>query len=269
MNTVVSIIIPVYNVAHFISECLNNVLNQTYIYWELILVDDGSTDASLRICEKYALKDSRIRVVHKTHSGVSDTRNKALNIATGKYVIFLDADDYWYDETFLERMIYLADKYNIDIIRGEYKAVNENGEFLFSRNISPIRLAVSKKIISSYEFLKYGINGEFFLVLSLFRRSILKKNQFENGRIFLEDMRFYSQVLLQDLRCMYLPELKFYAYRKNSASTSCSVNPLKLRDAFDMCDFFYCLAKNIEKNEMKILYGKMGIQIYYSTRWRN
>lgn len=265
MNSVVSIIVPVYNVAIFLSECLNSVLDQTYIYWELILVDDGSTDASSNICDEYASKDSRIRVVHKINSGVSDTRNKALDLATGKYVIFLDADDYWYDEKFLEQMISLADNYNLDIIRGEYKAVNNNGELLFSHSISSARLAMSGKIISSYGFLKYCINGEFFLVLSLFRRSILKNIRFENGRIFLEDMRFYSQVLLQDLRCMYLPELRFYAYRKNFASASFSFNPQKVRDAFDMCDFFYSLSKETEKRELKVLYQKMCIYMYYST----
>lgn len=265
MNSVVSIIVPVYNVAIFLSECLDNVLNQTYIYWELILVDDGSTDASSNICDEYALKDSRIRVVHKTNSGVSDTRNKALNLATGKYVIFLDADDYWYDEKFLEQMVSLADNYNLDIIRGEYKAVNKDGELLFSHLVSSAGLAISRKVISSYEFLKYCINGEFFLVLSLFRRSILKNIQFEKGRIFLEDMRFYSLILLQDLRCMYLPELRFYAYRKNSASVSFSFNPLKIRDGFDMCDFFYSLSKKTEKKELKELYQKMCIHMYYST----
>lgn len=265
MNPVVSIIVPVYNVAIFLSECLDSVLNQTYVYWELILVNDGSTDASSKICDEYALKDLRIRVVHKTNSGVSDTRNKALDLATGKYVIFLDADDYWYDEKFLEQMISLSDDYNLDIIRGEYKAVNKDGELLFSRFVSSARLAVSRKVISSYEFFKYGINGEFFLVLSLFRRSILKNIRFENGRIFLEDMRFYSQILLQDLRCMYLPELRFYAYRKNSTSVSFSFNPLKIRDSFDMCDFFYSLSKKAEKRELKVLYQKMCIHIYYST----
>lgn len=247
MVPLISIIIPVYNTEKYLPCCIDSVLSQTFKEFELLLIDDGSTDKSGEICDEYAQRDKRIRIIHKSNTGVSDTRNCALDIAIGKYVIFMDSDDYWTIETILEQLFNIAEANDLDIIRGEYKAVNEKGELLFSPPISSVRLAISQKIISSYEFLKYGINGEFFLVLSLFRRSILKNIQFEKGRIFLEDMRFYSQILLQDLRCMYLPELIFYAYRKNSASVSFSFNPLKMRDAFDMCDFFYSLSRIIEK----------------------
>jgi len=265
MTPSITIIVPIYNVEKYLSCCIDSILNQTYRDFELLLIDDGSTDKSGEICNEYALRDKRIRVIHKPSTGVSDTRNCALDIATGKYVIFMDADDYWTIKTALEQLFDIAEANDLDIIRGEYKAVNEKGKLLFSHPISFARLAISKKIISSYEFLKYGINGEFFLVLSLFRKSILKNIQFEKGRIFLEDMRFYSQILLQDLRCMYVPELKFYAYRKYSTSASSKINPLKIRDSFDMCEFFYSLSKKTGVNELKVLFQKMSIHIYHST----
>lgn len=265
MVPLISIIIPVYNTEKYLSCCIDSVLNQTFKEFELLLIDDGSTDKSGRICDEYAQRDKRIRTIHKSNTGVSDTRNCALDIATGKYVIFMDSDDYWTMETILEQLFNIAEANELDIIRGEYKAVNEKGELLFIRPISSVRLAISKKIISSYEFLKYGISGEFFLVLSLFRRSILKNIQFEKGRIFLEDMHFYSQVLLQDLRCIYIPELRFYAYRKHSTSASFSINSLKIRDAFNMCDFFYSLSNKTGEEKLKVLYRKMAIHIYYST----
>lgn len=265
MTPSITIIVPIYNVEKYLSCCIDSILNQTYRDFELLLIDDGSTDKSGEICNEYALRDKRIRVIHKPNTGVSDTRNCALDIATGKYVIFMDADDYWTIKTALEQLFDIAEANDLDIIRGEYKAVNEKGKLLFSHPISFARLAISKKIISSYEFLKYGINGEFFLVLSLFRKSILKNIQFEKGRIFLEDMRFYSQILLQDLRCMYVPELKFYAYRKYSTSASSKINPLKIRDSFDMCEFFYSLSKKTGVNELKVLFQKMSIHIYHST----
>lgn len=266
MNPLISIAVPVYNAEKYLSCCVDSILNQTFKNFELLLINDGSTDKSGKICDEYAQCDKRIKVIHKSNNtGVSDTRNCALDVAKGKYIIFMDADDYWTIETALEQLFIIAEEYNLDIIRGEYRAVNENEELLFSCPISPIRLTISRKVISSYEFLKYGINGEFFLVLSLFRRSILNNLQFEKGRIFLEDMQFYAQVLLQDPRCMYLPELRFYAYRKYPMNTSSSINPLKIKDSFDMCDFFYSLSKNIEEKGMKVLYQKQGIQIYYST----
>lgn len=265
MNPSISIIVPVYNTEKYLSCCIDSILNQTFKYFEILLIDDGSTDKSGQICDEYIQRDKRIKVFHKINTGVSDTRNYALHIATGKYVIFMDADDYWTIKTVLEQLFNIAETYDLDILRGEYQTVNEKGKLLFSHPISSARLAISKKIISSYEFLKYGINGEFFLVLSLFRRNILKNIQFEKGRIFLEDMRFYSQVLLQNLRCMYVPEIRFYAYRRNFTSISFCTNPLKIRDAFDMCDFFYSLSKEIEEKNLKVLYQKTSIYIYYST----
>lgn len=162
MNSVVSVIVPVFNAEPFLSDCLDSVINQSYVHWELILVDDGSQDASSVICDRYALGDSRIHVIHKENTGVSDTRNKALDVAIGKYVIFLDADDYWCDDNILARMVNVADVNNLDIVRGEYKAVDEGGRDLFCRPISPERLVMSGKIMSSSEFLRKGINGEFF-----------------------------------------------------------------------------------------------------------
>ena len=110
MSPLVSIIIPAYNVELYLSECLDSVIAQSYIYWELILVNDGSTDATPVICDSYALKDKRIHVTHKENTGVSDSRNKALEIATGKYIIFLDADDYWCDDSILGRMVKIVFK---------------------------------------------------------------------------------------------------------------------------------------------------------------
>lgn len=90
----ISVIVPVYNVEKFLSRCLNSILAQTYNNLEVILVDDGSTDNSGKICDDYALKDKRIRVIHKQNGGVSSARNMALSVAKGEYIGFVDSDDY-------------------------------------------------------------------------------------------------------------------------------------------------------------------------------
>lgn len=104
MTTRISIIIPVYNVESYISDCIKSVIAQTYTDWELILVDDGSTDYSWSICCMYADMDSRIRVVHQTNQGVSAARNKGIDVAKGEYITFIDSDDY-VTPTYLSDMV--------------------------------------------------------------------------------------------------------------------------------------------------------------------
>ena len=188
----VSVIVPIYNAESFLDECIQNVKSQIYTHWELILVNDGSIDSSLQICYRYSESDSRIKVVNKENTGVSDSRNKALDIAQGDFVIFLDADDYWIDPCCLEKMLAKAVSENLDLVRGEYVAVGMKGEKLFSRHASEQKMKYAYRVLTSSEFLNYVMTGEFFLFLSLIRKSLLTDIRFETNRIFLEDMRFYS-----------------------------------------------------------------------------
>lgn len=96
----ISVIIPVYNVESYLSKCIDSILCQTYTDFELLLVDDGSSDASGKICDMYKENDNRIRVFHKKNEGVSKARNLALNNALGEFVIFVDSDDWIEPNTF-------------------------------------------------------------------------------------------------------------------------------------------------------------------------
>lgn len=261
----VSIIVPIYNAESFLDECIQNVILQTYTHWELILVNDGSIDSSLKLCCQYTENDSRIKVINKENTGVSDSRNKALDIAQGDFVIFLDADDYWIDSHCLERMLEKAISENLDLVRGEYVAVDAKGEILFSRPVSAQKMEYAYRVLTSSFFLCYVMCGEFFLPLSLIRSSFLNNIRFDKDRIFLEDMRFYSFLFLKQLRCMYLPDLRFYAYRKNENSASFKISPIKLRDSFDMCDFFYERSLETQDRLLKVFFQKSSISIYYST----
>ena len=94
MTPKISVIIPVYNTEKYLHRCIDSVLAQTYQDFELLLIDDGSKDSSGAICDEYAAKDTRVRVFHKENGGVSDTRNYGLDLAQGKYLMFLDSDDF-------------------------------------------------------------------------------------------------------------------------------------------------------------------------------
>lgn len=95
-----SVIVPVYNAEKYLDRCIQSIINQTYSNIELLLVDDGSKDSSAKICDDYALTDKRIRVFHKENGGVSSARNMGLDMATGYYVAFVDADDYLFPKAY-------------------------------------------------------------------------------------------------------------------------------------------------------------------------
>ena len=106
----VSFIIPVYNVESYIHQCVESIKRQTYKKIEIILVDDGSPDNSPEICDTFAQKDSRIKVLHKLNGGLSDARNSGLQMASGDYVVFIDGDDFWVDEKQLELLMSVVNK---------------------------------------------------------------------------------------------------------------------------------------------------------------
>ena len=114
VNPLISIIIPVYKVELYLKQCVESILIQTYLNIEVILVDDGSPDSCPQICDEYARKDYRIKVIHKSNGGLSDARNVGLNIAVGQYVVFVDSDD-WIENTMVEHLLFACIKYNVEM----------------------------------------------------------------------------------------------------------------------------------------------------------
>ena len=207
----ISIIVPVYNTETYLRRCIDSILAQTFTDFELLLIDDGSTDGSGAICDEYAQKDSRVRVFHKENTGVSATRNLGIEKSKGEYLIFIDSDDYWIDNNSLEQLYVTATNNDLDIVRGEYKAVDENGEDLFVRPISKSKEKVSYKVIDNETILEDVISGEYFFVLCLVRKNIIGDLRYNEKRGFLEDMEFISHLIMNPMRCMYVP-IRFYAY---------------------------------------------------------
>lgn len=128
----ISVIIPVYNVEKYLRECLDSVLHQTYKKLEVILVDDGSTDGSGRICDEYAERYPYFRVIHKKNAGLGMARNSGLETATGEYVYFLDSDDY-IESTQIEELYHALVIYHVDACRVGFKAVDDEKNLLYER----------------------------------------------------------------------------------------------------------------------------------------
>lgn len=126
MNVKISVLIPAYNVEKYISQCLDSILAQTYPAFEIIIVDDGSTDNTGKICDQYALLNPKIKVIHQKNQGVSAARNAAMDIAEGEYFSFVDGDDYIKPEMF-EKLLNGIEKNNADMIVCNYDKVSEDG----------------------------------------------------------------------------------------------------------------------------------------------
>ncbi len=160
-NDLISIIIPVYKVEKYLEKCIESVLKQTYTNLQIILVDDGSPDNCGKICDEYAKKDSRIEVIHKINGGLSDARNVGINRANGRYIGFVDSDDYIKEDMY-EKLINLIKEYDADIsicnlydvIDGkEYVRNKDNGIHEYSR-IDILKEILLDKNIQSYAWNK-------------------------------------------------------------------------------------------------------------------
>lgn len=127
MKPLISVILPIYNVEAFLPRCVESVMRQTYKNLEIILVDDGSPDGCPQLCDAYAKQDERIRVLHKANGGLSDARNQGALIATGKYITFVDSDDYVKD-TYVEYLYMLIEKYQTRMSLCTHTVVFENGK---------------------------------------------------------------------------------------------------------------------------------------------
>lgn len=260
----ISIIVPVYNAEKYLHQCVNSVLSQTFTDFELLLINDGSTDGSGAICDEYAAIDARVRVFHKENTGVSETRNIGIDNSKGDYVIFCDSDDYWYESTALEFLYKISVRYDLDIVRGEYKAVDGFGKDLFIRPVTKSKENIANKVISNIIFLKEAINGEYFLVLCLINKRVLSNIRYNVNRSFLEDMELISRLMLKQMRCMYTP-FSFYAYRKIASSVSNTSNIKNLDDSFSMCDVFHELSMQQNDSMIKELFEYNSIMMYNWT----
>ena len=216
----ISVIIPVYNVEKYLRQCLDSVLNQTYTNYEVIMVDDGSTDSSYDICLEYCKKDSRFKAFHKENGGASSARNCALNIASGKYISFIDSDD-WIDEDALERLLCKAEECNVDFVFFEAAitddtGMNRSGSYSYHKDYGigmPFRLM--REMVYHKEF-------HVSIPLLFMKRDFFVKHHisFYEG-IMCEDMILAYQIYALADRAAHLPESIYHRrYRANSVVTS-------------------------------------------------
>ncbi|OFT09369.1 glycosyltransferase family 2 protein [Limosilactobacillus fermentum] len=227
---VVSVIVPVYNVQNFIGKCIESILSQTFKDFELLLVNDGATDHSKEICEKFAEIDNRVRVLNKKNGGLSDARNYGLDNSKCDYVIFIDGDDY-VDERFIEKLYTAITNTDSEVAVCEYAEVSEQGDVISEVSLNS---QVGSSELTGKDILRlfYQPGGVVNQVVwnKIYKRSVFKDVRFAKGR-FYED-GYIMAPLYWNIRKVSLVREKLYFYVKRSGSIMNSkLNMKKLTDA--------------------------------------
>jgi glycosyltransferase involved in cell wall biosynthesis len=207
----ISVIIPVFNAQRYLSECLDSVINQTFKDTEIICVNDGSSDNSLEILKSYAKKDKRIKIIDKTNTGSGDSRNTGLKACCGKYIIFLDADDF-VEENMFKELYNKIEETNSDIAFCDYyRYHNETGKIELKK--------VKTKLINSPTVNFYTLKEKIFLTTpapwtKIYRRSFTEKNHlsFQNTKS-CNDVAFYFLSFILAKSISYVPQpLVYYRF---------------------------------------------------------
>ena len=204
MESLISVIVPIYNAELYIDRCIKSILNQSYKHLEIILVDDGSTDASAKKCDEYACIDNRIKVIHKINGGVSSARNAGLDVATGAYVGFVDSDDrispYMYEE-----LLRVCTDQGTVATTGAYQE-SENGDISVKRSFSDC-------IVSAEIFLQNVLcRRDGTAVWSrLFPREVIGKSRFNEEKLN-EEILFWLSIMLRIRKVCYTSNMGYYYF---------------------------------------------------------
>lgn len=240
----ISIIVPIYNVAHILPRCLDSIIHQTYSDFELLLINDGSTDQSGIICDDYAKKDNRIRTFHKQNTGVSATRNIGIQNAKGEWICFIDSDDV-IEPNYLQTFITLLSKYNADLYTTSCKIIYKGQCSLY---ILEEKIFDQTNIYKAIIYLRqYGLFGVPWN--KLFKTSIIKNYHlhFDETISSYEDEIFVLQYLIHSKNICTSPEDTYIYYVNNT--NSLSKKYIEIHTHFRIMDIIYNLGMQFSKEQ--------------------
>ena len=249
MDKLVSIIIPVYNVECYIDSCISSVLAQTYTKLEIIIIDDGSTDQSGQICDLYALKDKRIKVVHQKNQGLGPARNRGIMLSQGDFLYFLDSDDYIHPDCI--RILYTnIISENVSLVLGNYQKVYSyckpetikeyKKEFLDKQKL--INLLFDNK---SYKLLDFNESNFIVAWNKLYKRELFENIFFRN--MYYEDVEFSTAVMLKVDSALIINETLYYFFQRPSSITH---EKATLKKMERVSAYSYALSRIPSKNTM-------------------
>ncbi len=264
MNCMISVVIPVYNVKEYLDECINSVINQTYACLEIILVDDGSTDGSSEICDKYGHLDERILVIHQENGGLSCARNTGIEHASGEYISFIDSDDYIELDTY-EKLLSLNTVSNADVICMARKLKYNDKIKIVNKREFPI-------LIDSREYLRlvFTDNGVDMSVCDkLFKIEVFENVRFPIGYL-CEDSLVLMEII-KNINSALLTGIPLYIYRQRTGSIT-KVFDKKMIDtyrAYDVLEEKVCLYYPELLQEFTICKNTLLVYIYFLYKTDN
>lgn len=211
MIPAVSVIIPIYNSESFLNRCIESVLFQSYSNWQMILVDDGSKDSSYEICKQYAKIDNRILAIHQENAGAGVARNTGLSLAIGKYIVFLDSDDYIDKDYFL-----MLSRHDQDVVFVDVQAVDEDGKVLRKEYMS------AYKRMSKNDFMRAQMTGKINWggVRKVVKRDVIERNniRYTSHKVGEEALFTYASVFYSKTIAFISMPVYFYIQRTDSLS---------------------------------------------------
>jgi len=232
----ISVLVPVYNVEKYLRRCLDSILRQTYTDYEVVLVDDGSTDQSGALCDAYAAEHDCIRVIHQQNAGLAQVRNVSMAAARGEYITFVDSDDA-IEPTYLEVLMRDLQDTGADISICSWSEVSDDGvrtELSWDQKEKGFQVWTTEQAVKTLLYQK-GIDNNTWG--KLYTREALKDIVFPAGRLY-EDIATTYQVLLKGKRICYRPEA-LYLYTSNTAGISQSAFTPRRMDLIDMAESMY------------------------------
>lgn len=211
----VSVIVPIYNTEAYLERCVDSLLAQTHINLEIILVNDGSTDCSPIICDRYATQDARVKVVHKPNGGLSSARNAGLDVASGEYIGFVDSDDYVSADMY-RLLAECLDTSACDIANAMFVRVDEEGKTYPSRVPHD-----SNEIISSESFVRELMlhTGDVSVCTKLFRREMFSGVRFVEGKLN-EDLLFMIEIFSKAKEIAFIGHVGYYYFVRSGSTSS-------------------------------------------------
>lgn len=250
----ISIIVPIYNAENYLSFCIKSILRQTYTDFELLLIDDGSTDNSGAICDSYSVSDSRCRTIHQNNQGEFGARNRGLEEATGEYIAFIDADDYIHPR-YLEILYDAIEENKCEIVIANAESVPDS-----CHKINRIDSSLTYSVISRTELIKGLFSSVEFMVVwgKLYKRELIINQYFINKHIAL-DVEYNSRVYQLATRIVYIDAKLYYWV---CCPTSVSRNTFSQRN-IDAIDSYLLALDNMPRNNPR--YRAFALQRLYKV----